>query len=467
MKQLREILSKARTAATSEALGAAPPGEAEDDQLTDCTVCGGAGFIRRQRPLNDPRFGKAEPCDCVLDEGIETRKSRLERIGNLEALRRYTFATLSAERDGGTDPVVQRAIATVRAYAENPAGWLVITGPSGTGKTHLAAALAHARVDAGHPALFLTVPDLLDHLRSGYQPEDEELTYDRVFEQVRNAPLLLLDDVDAASPTPWAREKLFQLLNARYNESMPTVFTTSVPLERLEERLATRLGDSRVATQIDLSAPSGPVYTQVGGMTRDRLAEMRLDTFDLRGSGLQQDERESLATVAHQSATSFASSPEGWLIFEGPNGCGKTHLAAGIANRVLEHGQDVCFAVVPDLLDELRQSYRRAADASPDIYATARNATLLILDDFGAQVHSPWEQEKLYQLVNSRSVSRMATIVTMDRPLEELEESYARIYARIANPSLSTRMTIRAPHYFLGRRSNTGSSQRSGPSRRR
>jgi DNA replication protein DnaC len=52
--------------------------------------------------------------------------------------------------------------------------------------------------------LFVVVPDLLDHLRAAYNP-DSEVGYDRLFEQVRNAPVLVLDDLGTQSATAWAQ----------------------------------------------------------------------------------------------------------------------------------------------------------------------------------------------------------------------------------------------------------------------
>jgi len=47
--------------------------------------------VRRALPVDHPRFGKAEPCECVLDEDDHVRRNRLERMSNLGALTRFTF----------------------------------------------------------------------------------------------------------------------------------------------------------------------------------------------------------------------------------------------------------------------------------------------------------------------------------------------------------------------------------------
>src|SRR5438105_4159382 len=61
------------------------------------------------------------------------------------------------------------------------------------------------------------------------------------------APVPVLDDLAPRSPTPWAQEKLFQLINHRYNERLPTVVTTNIAPEQLDERLRTRLPDASLA----------------------------------------------------------------------------------------------------------------------------------------------------------------------------------------------------------------------------
>lgn len=451
MRELKEILSKtAREGILAEASipSAAAPEERADPP---CAQCGGAGFVRRERPVDDPLFGKAEPCACVLDEAEDARRARLERISNLGSLTRFTFENLVPGGRDGESEWFRAACEAARTFAQEPAGWLVFSGPSGSGKTHLAAAIANARVALGAPALFMVVPDLLDHLRASYEASEEDLSFAQLFEQVRNAPLLLLDDIDAASGTPWAREKLFQVVNHRYNAELPTVFTASLRPRVLDERLATRLCDERLSRVFVLEGAGPATYHQVGGMTRDRLAAMQFHNFDLRGAGLHAEERDSL-DAAFRSALAYADDPQGWLVMLGPNGCGKTHLAAAIANRALGRGHSVFFAVVPDLIDHLRASFAPGKEVGYDeLFDQVRNAGLLVLDDLGAQAGSPWAQEKLYQVVNYRTVAGLPTVVTSDQSMAELGAVHQRIVARIADPHAGALVNIIAPHYRLGR----------------
>ncbi len=416
-----------------------------------CAICGGAGFIRRSYPVDHPRFGKAEPCECVLAEDATVRRSRLERISNIGALRRFTFEILVPTGRTGESDWFQRAFDAVTAYADAPEGWLVLSGGSGSGKTHLAAALANRRIELGQPALFMVVPDLLDHLRASYDAEGDDIGFEQMFEHVRNAPLLILDDVDTGAGTVWAKEKMLQLVNHRFNLGLATVFTTTTRPQDLDDRLATRLCDESLSRVLILDGAGRGGYQQVGGMTRDRLATMQFRDFDVRGAGLRREEKESLE-AALRASMAYADHPQGWLTLQGANGCGKTHLAAAIANRVLANGSSVFFAVVPDLLDYLRASFAPGRDAPYDeLFDVVRNVDLLVLDDMGAQSTTPWAQEKLYQVVNYRHVAGLPTVVTTDQGLEALQAAHARIVSRIADPHSGTILVILAPHYRLGR----------------
>jgi DNA replication protein DnaC len=184
-------------------------------------------------PLSDPDFGMAVPCQCTLTSFQQDRIALLRRVSGLQSLNHLTFATLDPA--GRSPEITQRsrytrAVEVARAYAEEPEGWLAISGASGSGKTHLAVAIAQLCIEADKQALYISAPDLLDHLRAAFAPQSE-VGYDELFEHVRSVPLLVLDDLGVHSTTPWAQEKLFQILNQRFLTRLPTVVAFALTYE--------------------------------------------------------------------------------------------------------------------------------------------------------------------------------------------------------------------------------------------
>lgn len=216
-------------------------GDRPEPQTYDCQICQDAGWVRFEAEPGDPKFGMLVPCICTTEKQQARIARELNSLSNLESLRHLTFETFDSSQRG-----TQNAFRIAREYVRNNDGWLVLHGGVGVGKTHLAAAVANAyairHVQAS--VYFRVVPDLLDQLRATFDPENG-VAYDDRFQQIRNAHLLVLDDLGTESTTSWASEKLFQLVNHRYNENLPTVITLNVGFEKLDPRIVSRMVDSR------------------------------------------------------------------------------------------------------------------------------------------------------------------------------------------------------------------------------
>jgi DNA replication protein DnaC len=228
------------------------PGEPEPEPT--CPICKDHGFVRREVELGDADFGRAIPCTCRVGEMRDRLRKRSHLVGHLAT---RTFDTFDPEGRDGPLMGLEWALGTCREYAIAPVGWLVLSGPSGTGKTHLAAAIANRQIELGNEVFFTVVPDLLDHLRATFAP-GSDVSYDELFEAVRNAPLLVLDDLGTQTETSWAREKMFQVLNHRYNAELPTVITTNHTLSDMDERLRTRLSDKKASRVCEIGARVTP-----------------------------------------------------------------------------------------------------------------------------------------------------------------------------------------------------------------
>ena len=246
MEHISEILKKqARTSTSKENTDTWSGAEEEPANSTDCPICKGARVVHPRLPSGKPDYSRVVPCRCVKSEQADERQARLKQYSNLGSLARFTFDNLMPEGRSSNKRSQERfahAYQAARAFAAEPKGWLVLGGPSGSGKTHLAAAIVNERIRQGQPAFYITAPDLLDRIRASFNP-DSEMPYDEFFEQVRNAPLLVLDDLGVQSGTAWAKEKLDQLLTSRFNNELPTVIVTGTPVEQMEDRLRTRLTD--------------------------------------------------------------------------------------------------------------------------------------------------------------------------------------------------------------------------------
>jgi DNA replication protein DnaC len=262
MEHISEILKRqTRTSTSKESTGTWSGAEEETPAGSDCPICKGAGTVYPRLPSGELDYTRLVPCRCVKDRLKGERRARLKQESNLGALQRFTFENIEPQGRSGQPHCQEQfglAHEAAKAFAAAPEGWLVLGGPSGCGKTHLAAAIANYRLVQGYAVLFITVPDLLDHLRATFSPSSP-VSYDRRFEELRTAPLLVLDDLGTHSATAWAKEKLYQLFNYRYAARLPTVITSSLTLDELEQqdsRLFSRLIDpARCRRAAILAAP--------------------------------------------------------------------------------------------------------------------------------------------------------------------------------------------------------------------
>jgi len=199
------------------------------------------------------------PCSCTQPERDKKSRSRLQRYSGLELelLKKMAFDNFDWKRVNLPPEQrenIKEAYRLALDFAKSPQGWLVFIGETGCGKTHLAAAIANYRLKEGKPVKFEVVPDFLDHLRLTFSPESP-VTYDQLFEEVKNAPLLILDDFGEQSTTPWAEEKLYQVINYRYNARLATVITIRSTLDDLDSPISSRLADPKISVVWNITAP--------------------------------------------------------------------------------------------------------------------------------------------------------------------------------------------------------------------
>ena len=394
---------------------------------------------------------------CVCRAGQLKKQARdgLYKMSNLEELAHLTFENFEPRGQIGLGQAqaasLERAFNHAQQFAQSLEGWLILQGPYGCGKTHLAAAVANFVVDIGVPTLFLTVPDLLDSLRFSYN--NPESTFEQRFEEIRQAQLLVMDDFGTENATSWAQEKLFQILNYRYINNLPLLITTNLSLNQIEGRIRSRLQDPERVTRVKILAPDyrRPMddtgHSELSSL--GLLGDHTFGNFSLRNNeNLDKDERGKLES-AFKASQQYAEKPRGWLVLQGGYASGKTHLAAAIANYRSAEGVPPLFIMVPDLMDHLRSTFNPDSKVSYDRrFDEIKTSPLLVLDDLGTESMTPWVKEKLYQLFNFRYNAGLPTVITTTDKLSEVDP---RIRSRMLDRRICRIYAITVPPYRGGR----------------
>jgi DNA replication protein DnaC len=249
-----------------------------DDQI--CAHCGRelqAEYVEFP-PALQRKYEKSgewyyHPCTPECEEKNERREwelmrrdarveSLLDKSGISKRLKRYTFANFKPYVSPGAARAVERVEDYLARWEENrEAGrGLYLCGGVGTGKTHLAVAVLNEIVRKKRmPSLFVTVPELLDNLRETYNKPGRNL--DEWMDAVQNADLLVLDDLGSERPTEWVRERIFVIVNHRYREALPTIFTSNIGPKDLAAQLGERTA-SRIIAMCDWIGLEGEDYRE-------------------------------------------------------------------------------------------------------------------------------------------------------------------------------------------------------------
>lgn len=178
----------------------------------------------------------AVPCDCVAGDK-STRALQRARVPeryrhcdfeNYETDNDFEIGTRE-QRQAWNRSLTQAKLVVERFAAEFPLGaehGLLLIGPCGVGKTHLAVAALKQIVLRGHSGIFYDYRELLKEIQESYNAESQ-FTEMSVLEPVLKSELLVLDDLGSSKPSLWALETVGHILNTRYNENRTTLITTN------------------------------------------------------------------------------------------------------------------------------------------------------------------------------------------------------------------------------------------------
>lgn len=187
-----------------------------------------------------------------LAEEQELRKQKIESIlGKSGIKKRYLSRTIdsfsvTAENKRSFE-VATDYIKNFREYFTQGKG-LYLEGPCGTGKTHLAIAIALAIINTGVPVICKTSIDMLGDIKRCYE-RNSEVTEEEVLEAYKTVDLLIIDDLGKEQVTEWSVPVLYSILNERYEALLPTIITTNYNTTALAEKLSAK-GDTETAKAI-------------------------------------------------------------------------------------------------------------------------------------------------------------------------------------------------------------------------
>ena len=114
---------------------------------------------------------------------------------------------------------------------------LILVGNNGVGKTHLACSIANELIKNGIPIIYGTLINLLVELKNSYDIDNNisEMEIIKLYEKV---DLLIIDDLGKEKPSEWGLEKLFTIINSRYENNLPVIITTNYDQNSLINRLS-------------------------------------------------------------------------------------------------------------------------------------------------------------------------------------------------------------------------------------
>lgn len=202
--------------------------------------------------------------ECAKEEAA--RKTEAERAAERERARRAAeeainataiparFRTRSFDSFVADTPELTKALGIVKAYADSFAQHLkagtglILAGPPGTGKSHLAAA-ALLQLAPDHSCLYATVSQVIRSVRDTWRKESETSERQIIKRLGNDIDLLVLDEVGVQYGTDAERNTLFDILDRRYADMRPTILISNQQGEELKETLGDRLYDRMRETQ--------------------------------------------------------------------------------------------------------------------------------------------------------------------------------------------------------------------------
>ncbi len=199
-----------------------------------CPDCHGRGW----KVVADGGAGAAVRCDC---QKRDRTREFFALAGIPERYRRCRLTNFStANGNAEIRKLLLRAHKISQRYVDRffdskqnrfRESGLVYVGVPGTGKTHLAVAVLAELIERyGARGRFVDFTALIHQIQSTFDPSSAESKH-QILDPIMRAELLVLDELGAQKPTEWVKDTLYLIMNTRYLQRLPTIFTTNYRLE--------------------------------------------------------------------------------------------------------------------------------------------------------------------------------------------------------------------------------------------
>lgn len=203
-------------------------------------------FRNKWNELHNLKF-ELEACEKKIKSCADRAVRLYENSGLGKRFRDRTFETFQPR---GYEKQYQTAHNFATGFETNKGNGLLFVGTVGTGKTHLAASIANYVIkELGIPVMVMNVTELFEKLRNFSETNN-------ALGELKKIPLLILDDIGKEKVTDWNREKLYEIINARYEDYLPVVITSNDTPANMEKNLGSATY-SRLCEMCELVAMTG------------------------------------------------------------------------------------------------------------------------------------------------------------------------------------------------------------------
>ena len=200
-------------------------------------------------------YGRADYAENMNNnsEGFRRKQSMMPFLYIDKGMNNFNW-DIYGENVGFQRKVVDSFIEQFRKYQSKGKGLYICSRVKGSGKTLLACCIANEIIKIVDTCVkFISVPELLDMTKksfSDFKREEDMRT-------IKNATLLVLDDIGAQTKKEWAEEEIFKLIDYRYSNKKVTVFTSNIPKDELkiDDRIIDRINNMT----IDIDIPEKPI----------------------------------------------------------------------------------------------------------------------------------------------------------------------------------------------------------------